>query len=50
MEALETALSGIATDMTSTVGSVVPIAVGIIGSVMVVIFGVKLFKKLTGRA
>lgn len=54
MEAVQTALVASLTDIGSGIMSVLtlvlPIALGIVGAVMVVIFGVKLFKKLTGKA
>ena len=48
--ALETAMSSISEAMSGAVGKAIPIALGIIGTVMVVTFGVKIFKKLTGKA
>lgn len=49
-EAVVTSLTEVGTNLTGIFEDVLPIALGIIGSVMVVTFGVKLFKKLTGRA
>jgi hypothetical protein len=48
--ALKTALTGIGSDISGIVGDVLPIGLGIVGTVMVVTFGVKFFKKLTGKA
>lgn len=48
--ALETALQSIATGMDNVIADVTPIALGIVGSVMVITFGVNLFKKVTNKA
>ncbi|MDK2964716.1 hypothetical protein [Lacrimispora sp.] len=52
MEAVTTALtSGIATiaaDALSAVGSVIPVALPIVGAIVVVSLGLKVFKKVTG--
>ncbi len=45
--ALTSALSTIASDMTGAIGSVVPIAVPVIGGILVVTLGIKAFKKFT---
>lgn len=50
VQALTSAFTTVASDMTSAVTSVLPIALGIVGTVMVVIFGVKIFKRITGKA
>lgn len=54
MEAVQTAivssLTEIGTNMSGTITAVLPIALGLIGTMMVVTFGVKLFKKLTNKA
>ena len=42
-------LTSVATDMTGVISAVVPVALGIVGAVMVVTFGIKLFKRLTGK-
>ena len=34
----------------SMIGKVLPIALPVIGAVMVIVFGVKIFKKVTGKA
>ncbi|MEG0156005.1 MAG: hypothetical protein RR678_11635 [Lachnospiraceae bacterium] len=47
-DALTTALTSIAGEMTGTIASVAPIALAIVGGVMVITFGVAIFKKLTG--
>lgn len=41
-------LTGISNQMSGVITAVVPIALGIVGAVMVVVFGVRIFKKLTG--
>lgn len=45
--ALTGALSTIAGDMTSAISAVVPIAVPVIGGILVVTLGIKAFKKFT---
>lgn len=42
-------LTSVASDMTGVISAIVPIALGIVGAVMVVTFGIKIFKRLTGR-
>lgn len=46
-ESLTSALSTIAGDMTSAVGAVVPIAVPVLGGILVVTLGIKAFKKFS---
>lgn len=48
--ALTTSLTSVGNDLTGVINDVLPIALGIVGAVMVVVFGVKIFKKLTGKA
>lgn len=45
--ALTSALTGIASEMTGAVSAVVPIAVPVIGGILVVSLGIKAFKKFT---
>ena len=45
--ALTSALSTIATDMTGAISAVVPIAVPVIGGILVVTLGIKAFKKFS---
>lgn len=45
--ALTGALSTIASDMTGAVAAVVPIAVPVLGGILVVTLGIKAFKKFT---
>lgn len=47
MTSLETAITGIGSNMTSVIAMVTPIALGIVGTVMVIRFGVKLFSSLS---
>ena len=46
-ESLTSALSTIAGDMTSAVGAVVPIAVPVLGGILVVTLGIKAFKRFS---
>ena len=48
--ALTTSLTSVGNDLTGVITDVLPIALGIVGAVMVIVFGVKIFKKLTGKA
>ena len=48
--ALTTSLTTVGNDLQGVISDVLPIGLGIVGAVMVVVFGVKIFKKLTGRA
>lgn len=49
-DALVAGLTQIGTDMSGMIVKVVPIGLGIVGAVMVIVFGIKLFKKVTGKA
>lgn len=49
-DALVAGLTQIGSDMSGMIIKVVPIALGIVGAIMVIIFGIKLFKKITGKA
>ncbi len=40
----------IGTDIQGMITDVLPIALGILGAIMVITFGIKIFKKLTGKA
>lgn len=46
-DALTSALSTIAGDMTGAIGAIVPIAVPVIGGILVVTLGIKAFKKFS---
>ena len=48
--ALSTAFTSIAADLTSVITTIAPIALGIVGAGMVLVFGVKWFKRLTNKA
>lgn len=47
--ALKTGITSIATGMGDAIGDVVPAALPIVGMVLVVSIGLKVFKKITGR-
>ena len=46
-DSLATALTSIAGEMTGVIGKVVPIAVPVIGGILVVTLGIKAFKKFS---
>lgn len=48
--ALQTAFTSIASDVTSVLTTILPIALGVVGAGVVIIFGVKWFKRLTNKA
>lgn len=48
--ALSTAFQSIAGDLTSVITTIAPIALGIVGAGLVLVFGVKWFKRLTNKA
>lgn len=48
--ALQTAFNSIASDIGSVITAIVPIALGIVGAGLVLVFGIKWFKKLTNKA
>ena len=54
MEAISTALTtsftAVGSELTGIISSVLPIALPIVGGVMVVVIGIKIFKKITGKA
>ena len=39
----------VANDMTATATSLIPIALGVVGIVLVVIYGIKIFKKIANK-
>lgn len=47
--ALTTAFSTVAGEATDAIGAVLPIALPIMGAIVVVGIGIKIFKKVTGR-
>lgn len=50
VQSLSTAFTSIASDLTSVITTIAPIALGIVGAGMVLVFGVKWFKRLTNKA
>lgn len=48
-DALVAGLTDAATGMAGVIGDLLPVALGVMGAVLVVSFGIKLFKKVTGR-
>lgn len=50
VSALSTAFQTIAGDLTTVITTIAPIALGIVGAGMVLVFGVKWFKRLTNKA
>ena len=48
--ALSTAFTSISSDLTSTMTTILPIALGVLGMGIVIMFGVKWFKKITNKA
>lgn len=48
-EVVTDGLTSVGSQMTGVVSSVVPIALGIVGAVLVVRFGIRIFKSITGR-
>jgi len=48
--AMTESFTKIGTDIQGTITDVLPIALGILGAIMVITFGIKIFKKLTGKA
>lgn len=50
VSALSTAFQSIASDLTTVITTIAPIALGIVGAGMVLVFGVKWFKRLTNKA
>lgn len=47
---LSTAFESISSDLMSTISTIAPIALGIVGAGIVLVFGVKWFKRLTNKA
>lgn len=50
VSALSTAFQTIASDLTSVITTIAPIALSIVGAGMILVFGVKWFKRLTNKA
>lgn len=49
-DALVSGLTDVGTQMTGVITKVLPIGLGIVATVMVITFGIKIFKKVTGKA
>lgn len=47
--AMSTALTAIASDALTVIGTVAPVAVPVLGGILVIGIGIKVFKKVTGR-
>lgn len=47
--ALTTAMTGIGADVQAGIGGVLPVAMGILGTVLVVRIGIKVFKSVTSN-
>lgn len=48
--ALTTAFTSIATNLETAVSNMLPVALGVVGLGMVIVFGVKWFKRITNKA
>lgn len=48
-DTLSTSIGTIASDAMSAIASVLPVALGIMGAIVVVNIGIKVFKKVTGK-
>lgn len=48
--AMSTAFNNISTDINGYIGSALPVALGIVGTVLAITVGIKVFKKITGKA
>lgn len=48
-QAVVTAMTGVAGDMTATGTAILPIALGVVGLAIVVVFGIKIFKKVVNK-
>lgn len=48
VDALTTAFSGVASDIQSSIVSILPIALGVVGTIMVIGIGMKVFQKVSG--
>lgn len=48
--ALESSFKSVGSSMTSVVGKILPIALPIMGAVVLIGFGIKIFKKISGKA
>ena len=48
-DAIVSGFTQTASDMTGVLTSILPVALGVVTAVLVVTFGIKIFKKITGR-
>lgn len=48
-EAVVSAMTKVAGDMTATATSILPIALGVVGLGLVVVFGIRLFKRISSK-
>ena len=48
-QAVVTAMQGVAGDMTATGTAILPIALGVVGLAIVVVFGIRIFKKVVNK-
>ena len=46
--AVVTAMTGVATEITKNMGEVAPVALGIVGALMVIKFGIRTFRSIAG--
>lgn len=49
-DALVSGLTQVGSDMSEMITKVLPIGLTIVGAIMVITFGIKIFKKVTGKA
>lgn len=47
--AVVSAMTGVANDMTATATSLIPVALGVVGIVLVVVYGIKIFKRIASK-
>ena len=47
--AVTSAMTTVANDMTATATTIIPIALGVVGISMVVVFGIKIFKRIYNK-
>ena len=48
-DAVVSGLTTVAGEMSGMITSVLPVALGIVGAIMAVTFGIKFFRKITGK-
>lgn len=47
--AVVSAMTSVAADMTATATSLIPVALGVVGIVLVVVYGIKIFKRIASK-